>query len=194
MSRADQTAIIQIRTATRAIHDDLERVFDAVEELASLEGKRRMLPRYALMYGRADDMIGRFLKADEMVGFSSPRRRLRLQADLEALGLQATVNSFAEPLIETRAEAIGFLYVIEGSMLGGHMIVQSLLKRNTDMIGLAFLDPYGDATGEAWRRFRIALAEWLGDNDKMIAQAVSGAVKGFTFAFQCLAPESITPP
>ncbi len=53
-----------------------------------------------------------------------------------------------------QAEALGMLYVLEGSTLGGRFITGALAARGVIDPGLAFLDPYRDQTGVRWRSFR----------------------------------------
>jgi heme oxygenase (biliverdin-IX-beta and delta-forming) len=51
------------------------------------------------------------------------------------------------PAIGTKAEALGALYVLEGSTLGGRKILQALRSQGVSTDGLHFLDPYGKDAG-----------------------------------------------
>lgn len=65
--------------------------------------------------------------------------------------------------ISNRAEALGFLYVIEGSTLGGRLILRELAAGGAEITGLSFLDPFG-AEGALERAAgnRTVAAEMLG--------------------------------
>jgi heme oxygenase len=53
--------------------------------------------------------------------------------------------------------ALGSLYVMEGSTLGGQ-VISRILDRSPDLIGrVRYFDPYGPRTGAMWRAFRAGL-------------------------------------
>ncbi len=79
-----------------------------------------------------------------------------LARDLLALGLsEADVGALplcqALPAIHDEASALGVMYVLEGSTLGGQVLKRAMAERlgiGHDS-GAAFLDVYGERTGEA---------------------------------------------
>ena len=90
--------------------------------------------------------------------------------------------SYPHPEPGSRSEALGMMYVLEGSTLGGRIILRELAKRGLDVSELGYLDPYGVDTGRRWRAFVSVLeAETAGDPSSM-EEACSGAVKGFLHA------------
>ena len=96
--------------------------------------------------------------SDILVG----RSRLECaRSDLIALGLTreavAALPLCAEAARPTRTfgGVVGSLYVMEGSTLGGKVITRALAQAPwLPVSGLTYFDPYGDATGEMWRRFK----------------------------------------
>jgi heme oxygenase len=78
------------------------------------------------------------------------------------------------------------LYVLEGSTLGGRIILRMLASRGVQDPSLAFLDPYGAQTGARWRGFLAVLAREADDNEERIAQACDGARSGFSHAERLL--------
>ncbi|MFO1147915.1 MAG: biliverdin-producing heme oxygenase [Alsobacter sp.] len=95
--------------------------------------------------------------------FFNPRRKLAfLERDLQALGLAAIEGGCDDvPILGTRAQALGSLYVIEGSTLGGQLIARharSLLALPRGE-GTSFFESYGAAVGKRWVAFRQLLAE-----------------------------------
>lgn len=120
-----------------------------------------------------------------LAGFAAPRRRLpMLQADLMALGM-AEEEIQGLPRCEAAAElcastpaALGSMYVMEGSTLGGQLIGRALGE--ADWLpegGLAYFNPYGKRTGEMWREYR-SFAEAAAPAEAHEAVA-TGAVRTF---------------
>jgi heme oxygenase len=117
--------------------------------------------------------------------FHEPRSRLpHLRRDLAALGRTNAEQSAlplcadAAGLADSHAAAVGSIYVLEGSTLGGQVIGRALA--GADWIppgGLAYFNPYRERTGEMWRAFgswaeaRVTEAE--------AAAAVAGARRTF---------------
>lgn len=98
-------------------------------------------------------------------GFARSLRRKvpLLERDLRVLGHDPDgVPDLAPvPTLTTEAAALGSLYVIEGSTLGGKMIAKELRAQLqlTEAMGAAFFVPYGSATGKVWSEFLLLLEE-----------------------------------
>lgn len=95
-----------------------------------------------------------------------PRRRLHLlEADLAALGSSAcavaALPACPLPLLHDAAEALGSLYVMEGSTLGGRVIQQNVERHLgfDSRSGCAYFTGYGASTGMMWRLFLARLDE-----------------------------------
>ena len=121
--------------------------------------------------------------------FLAPRRRAPLAArDLTTLGADiAELPLCADAAdLASSAEAWGSIYVMEGSTLGGRVII----KRLTDEAwlpegGLHYFDPHGDMTGPLWRAVKERL-EGLPAEDQ--AGAIAGARKTFSRLASWLRP------
>lgn len=81
------------------------------------------------------------------------RRSAALIADLAALGLEPPTPVQAPPL-SSSADVLGALYVLEGSRLGGAMLVRTV----PDALPTSFLAP---GNPDAWRAFVTLLDERL---------------------------------
>jgi heme oxygenase len=78
------------------------------------------------------------------------------------------------PPLETVAEALGCLYVLEGSTLGGRIISGHLRRVLPADSGCSFFRSYGDGVGRMWSSFLGVLArhsERHGDDDAVVASA-----------------------
>lgn len=124
---------------------------------------------------------------DTVFGLTDRIKTPALIADLQLLGIDPVGIETRLPEIESIEDALGFLYVAEGSTLGGAVIARALAKNpNLNITEFNFYGCYGELTGERWKNFIIASEQAAGrqNNDEAI---VAGAVKGFEYFAQCLA-------
>lgn len=157
------TILDRLREATRPVHEAIEREFDWARRVESIDGYRDLLAR---LYGfhAVWEPAAAALLADG--AFFEPRRKAHLlAADLTFLGLQQSgIDALALPRspcvpMTTRADALGAMYVLEGSTLGGQLIA----RRVSAVLGLApgrgcsYHCAYGPAVGTMWREFRTCL-------------------------------------
>lgn len=95
----------------------------------------------------------------------SRRVRASVQAsDLAALGAAplavGPVPVFASP---TPADVLGWLYVSEGSSLGG-AVIDRWLRAPHPGLRLRSFTPYPEGPGPMWRAYLRALGAWVGDD------------------------------
>ena len=165
-----------VRRATRQAHARLEDRLDAVGQLADPKRRPGLIGRYAALYLPADAALSPHLGDVEGLAFAS-RSRARF---LAAFAGTAPLPPFPRP--RSRAEALGLLYVLEGSSLGGRMVLRALADRGVEEPALAFLDPYGAATGALWRGFLTVLERDAGTQPGDSEAAADGALRGFAHA------------
>ncbi|RAK52471.1 biliverdin-producing heme oxygenase [Phenylobacterium deserti] len=160
---ASEALAIRLRRETADAHAQLEnqlqllgRVSDRQWFVCVLEG----FLGFHMVWERA------IRERPELRAFLEPRSRLpHLRRDLIALGrttaeLEALPHCFAAAdLAADPAEALGSIYVMEGSTLGGQVIHRAL--KDTGWLprgGLTYFQPYGSRTGQMWRSYQ-AFAE-----------------------------------
>lgn len=166
-----------LRGATQQAHRRLEDELDLLRPPLSRELFTTLLQRF---YGFHAAWEPGVLGRPELASITAGRRRLpQLAADLEALGMGARDIAAlprcpgAERLGQTAEGALGSLYVMEGSTLGGKLITRAL--RSADWLppaGLTYFDPYGEEGGAMWRTFRQELQR-LGPVDSAAAGKVA---------------------
>jgi len=99
---------------------------------------------------------------ERFAGIFAGRTRVgRLESDLAALGMSETQMADIPPcaaahsLTRTEAAAMGSLYVMEGSTLGGEHISRALARQDwAPAHGLAYFKPYAEQTRERWETLR----------------------------------------
>ncbi len=148
-----------LRDETRDDHRALERSLDLLRRPLDPARFRRTLSRFYGFHAIWEDRIGRH---PAIAAISRERSRLgALRRDLQALGLTGRdiaalpLCLAAADLAATEAEALGSLYVIEGSTRGGEVISRALADQPwLPPGGFCYFDPYGARTGRMWLSFR----------------------------------------
>ena len=129
------------------------------------------------------------------------RERMRsglLRRDIAALGLRPVrltagdETVLAEPC--SVAASFGYLYVTEGSTLGGRMLARALdpvLGRDQSR-GRSFLLGYGDRHAAMWRKLCLAL-ESVGDSTEACGAMAEAASAAFSCFEACVSADGVTP-
>jgi heme oxygenase (biliverdin-IX-beta and delta-forming) len=154
----------RLRTGTADEHEDVERTLDLLDpEL----GRARLVEILGCMHGfwvAAEAGLDAWAAdspadADE-VSWPRRRRAALFAADLQALGGRVSAARPQLPRVADTDHALGRLYVLEGSTLGGTFIDRHLasLPHLSDVRIRAF-SPYGHETGAMWAAFRRVTRE-----------------------------------
>lgn len=155
-----------LRDATRDEHDRVDAAFLA-HDLSTMDGYGRFLgaqSRAFIAIERAAEAAG----AAELIEDWADRRRADLLLeDLAELGVDLPAP-VAPPVLETEAEILGAVYVLEGSRLGGAV----LFRTAPYDAPRRFLEPEG--VGPRWRSL-VALLDARLTADDQIADAVRSA-------------------
>jgi heme oxygenase len=180
-----------LRAATDRAHQELELSLDLLGREPDRQRFRRVLERFYGFHAVWEQAIR---EREELRAFQEPRTRLpHLERDLAALGLPTAKLvdlprcAAARDLANGLPQAIGSIYVMEGSTLGGQVIARAL--SGLDWVppgGLAYFQPYGDRTGAMWRAFRAWADEMVPPQDHALAAA--GAQRTFALLREWLTP------
>ena len=108
-----------------------------------------------------------------------------MAADLQNMGLPVPPPLEGQHPAMSDAFAIGVLYVLEGSMLGGQVILK-MLKKVESLDGLPhhFYTAYGAETGQRWMAFKALSENMVPEN--CAQEAVAGANYAFGFFLEKL--------
>ncbi len=136
---------------------------------ALFEGKmdktkyREWLLRYYAFHASVEPKLLAFSPMFEQHGIDiAERMRVeKLKDDLCALAPQETFTcSKADtPKIDTFGEAVGALYVLEGSTMGGEIIKNEIIKQLGEDTPTTYFYPYGERKMEMWVRYLGSLEE-----------------------------------
>jgi heme oxygenase len=143
--------LARLRFVTRPAHDKLEGTLGLLDERLGLDTYRRVLERFYGFWRGWEPQVAALVQD---AAFLDPRRRMHLlRADLATVGLSAHAVQMLPacplPILRDAAEALGSLYVMEGSTLGGRVIERNV-KRYLGLDGrrgCTYFAGYGTDTG-----------------------------------------------
>lgn len=172
----------RLREGTAAAHEQLEAALDLLGREPDRQRFTGMLERFLGFHVVWERSIRRH---PDLRAFVAPRSRLpHLRRDLAALGRtngeQAALPlcAAAADLASSRAAAVGSIYVLEGSTLGGQVIARALAGVPwVPPGGLAYFNPYQARTGEMWRAFGTWAEAEVAEREADVA--VAGAAATF---------------
>lgn len=171
---SDSNLHLRLRAATAPAHEALERDLDWQARVSSLAGYRGLLARLRGFHAAWEPVIGTALSDG---AFFDPRRRLdALDRDLAFLGLSAEdiagLDRARSLSLDGPATAMGALYVLEGSTLGGRVIGRHIgATHGLTGEGLAYYSGHGARTGAMWAAFRARLDGYEEESEAVVAAA-----------------------
>jgi heme oxygenase len=154
----------QLKDRTRTLHDEIEQTLDLEARLQSVDSYSTLLSRLYGYYLPLELQLAT-IREFESIGFDFPLRRKVpwLLEDLRILGCSADdISQLPQcqrlPGTTNLAQALGCLYVIEGSTLGGQVIRREVKRRLgfTPGNGCTFFAGYQDDTAARWRDFCVS--------------------------------------
>ena len=171
----------RLRAATQAEHQWLEDRARILERIGSPDSRRRLVAQFHRLHADIEAAASPWLAELAGLEFAARRRTPLLAEDMADLGLPIPASERGSIEARSPPEALGLMYVVEGSTLGGRVIRREVASRGVDMVGLGFLDPYGDRVGERWRSF-LAVLEGAVQTPVDTDAVVAGACAGFQHA------------
>lgn len=177
--RAEGDVLLMLRSGTAAEHAELERSLDLLDpglDRARLTGVlARMHGFWLAAEAGLDAWADRFPADARHVGWDRRRRAELFAADLATLGAPGAEEGPELPVPAGTDQALGRLYVLEGSTLGGVLIDRHLASLPAlSALRLRAFSPYGGRTGVMWHGFRSAARARIsagGDAATMVAAA-----------------------
>ncbi len=173
--------LTDLRTATAVEHEQVESALGLMDPHLGRDRLVEVLIRLHAFWTAAEaglDAWAHRSPADAGVVDWSRRRRAHLfAADLRELGAAPPDDGGPElPAVEDTDQALGRLYVLEGSTLGGTFISRHLatLPALGPDVRLGAFSPFGAETGAMWHAYRRVTRERVaagGDADRVVAAA-----------------------
>lgn len=169
-----------IKEATKMAHQELEgKVVKKLKAIRSEADYADVLKHFYAYFNTLEEAIKPYITEGLLPDYASRRNSSYLKQDIEELG--AFINDLPPvtiPPIGNVTEALGALYVMEGSIMGGPYIVKMLQKSGIDK-GFSFFSGYGEETGRMWDNFTSAMNQTI-SAEKDQAMAIKSANETFS--------------
>jgi heme oxygenase (biliverdin-IX-beta and delta-forming) len=149
-----------LKEYTREEHAALEKKFlHIIRKINNSTDYGAFLVRLYGYYFALECVLNPYLENSAIDDYPSRRKSHRLVDDLKRINEEhhpiELCNSLPE--VESFHAALGVLYVLEGSTLGGKIIASIISSRLGSTDGFSFFLSYGNGTAEMWSRFRSHL-------------------------------------
>ncbi|MGZ5269849.1 MAG: biliverdin-producing heme oxygenase [Ramlibacter sp.] len=178
---AAQDILEALREGTAQRHASLEAML-ALRQPFGRGHYVRVLQGFDAFLSTWEPRMARALPERLQAWFAQGRRLHLLQQDLTALGAApVAIDGPAVPALDTLPAALGSLYVLEGSALGGQFIAAAA-RRHLGLAaghGAAYFHGCGSGTAARWREFRALVDTELADDAPGRRQAVRAAADTF---------------
>lgn len=147
-----------IKEATKAAHLNLEKkVVRKLKAIRSNADYADVLKYFYSYFSQVEQAIAPFITEQLLPDYKERRNSSYIKKDIEELGGQVSETPvIGLPVIETQLQALGALYVMEGSIMGGQIIVK-MLEKDGITKGISFFSGYGEATGQKWGVFTAVM-------------------------------------
>lgn len=169
----------KIKEATTEAHQNLEgKVVRKLKAIRSNDDYADLLKYCYAYFNALEQAVAPYITAEILPNHASRRHSGYIKADIEELGSNVNeLPAVTVPAVNNLVEALGALYVMEGSIMGGPYIVQMLAKGGINT-GVSFFSGYGEQTGRMWGIFTEVLNN-AAQSEKEEAQAVKSARETF---------------
>ena len=151
---------ITIKKATKKAHLDLEKkVIRKLKAISNEQDYADFLSYFYAYFSHLEKAMGPFIDESLIPHYNDRRNSSYLKRDLETIGYgDSSLPDTAVPEIHNHLEALGALYVMEGSIMGGQIIVKILEKQGITR-GVSFFSGYGSDNSKRWKAFTDAMDE-----------------------------------
>jgi heme oxygenase len=167
----------RLRQETAQSHRELEDTVQIARALENEASYRRLLEVFWGFYAPMEELLSEGHEWElQGIDFEKRRKAGWIKEDLQTLGLDPTGNLPVcghLPAVNQNDLAMGSLYVLEGSTLGGRHISAMLQGSPISANARRFFRGYGEETGTMWKQFCSSL-EWYaerGDHENIIRGA-----------------------
>ncbi len=168
-SSARVPVLAHLRDGTRDLHAAAESTMSYLGSTVDETGYRTFLERWYGFHVVLEPRLSAWHRREAVLDWDRRRKLPLLEADLGALGVDRPARLGLPrcpcvPAVPTTAEALGALYVVEGSTLGGRVLRDRLRDAPLPPGCFRFLSSYGAQTGRRWHGYRAVTSAWVGDD------------------------------
>jgi heme oxygenase (biliverdin-IX-beta and delta-forming) len=147
----------ELKEVTADAHQAAEKkLITALKKIATTTDYMHMLNWLYGYYAPMEGLIRRFLTPDILPDIPKRSRAEYLLWDMKETGLPVLPPDICQqlPVIDSYPRALGALYVLEGSTLGGRIIAGMISQELDSIKSLSFFNGYGAETNRMWQSFK----------------------------------------
>lgn len=174
-----------IKEETKAHHQETEKkVVLRIREIKNDADYAALLKCFYAYFSAVEKAIAPYING-VLPDYKERRDSSYIKTDIEALGGNAeNLPQATVPAIANEMQAMGALYVLEGSIMGGPYIIQMLQKKGIAK-GFSFFKGYGEESASKWSAFTEVLNSLPrnGEDRERAVQAASETFKRFGDVF-----------
>ena len=158
---ASPSVLTRLRLETRGEHEAVERVLNLMDSALTLQAYRQRLVQFYGFYKPLEAALQARCLPQLAALLPRLHKATLLRQDLQRLGVSTCDLPLCRslPPIQSEAQVLGCLYVMEGATLGGRLITQHVQATFAILpaTGGSFFEGYGAATGQMWQAMRQLL-------------------------------------
>jgi heme oxygenase len=152
----------QLKENTQTYHQALEKqVILLIKAIQTPGDYGNLINLFYSYFGGVELLVDSSLKIERIPDYPDRRKTASLSHDLFTLGLAKASLAVGNdlPEINNHLQAIGAMYVMEGSTLGGVHISKMIQQRlpSLDAKALTFFNGYKSDTQTMWQKFKTAI-------------------------------------
>ncbi len=150
-----------LKNDTKVAHVRVEKVMvKEIKSISCLEHYARLLERLFLFYNPLECKVHQSLDQSILPDIDKRKHTKWILEDLDVLGYTInTSNKCKTQHITSISYAVGVLYVMEGSTMGGQIISKMVKKQLNTNISTHYFDSYSDKTMEMWLSFKNSITQ-----------------------------------
>lgn len=182
------TIMTELKERTRQLHQETETAVDLFHRLQSTESYADLLARFYGLYAPLEDRLSTISGWESIgVNLSERAKAALIPKDLQVLGwTESRIDQISKcrslPTITTLGEALGSMYVLEGSTLGAQHICAAVERHLgfTAERGCSFFNGYGSKrTSGMWSAFGASMIAYQNSQPATATVIVSAACDTF---------------
>lgn len=183
----------RLREATRALHDELERVVSVSDCIATRASYSAYLAELWPLYRATENALDLLDFTPFGFDYPTPYRSRLLEADLDFLGvsrsLLASLPLLTAPRLDGIAAGLGCVYVVEGSAKGARAVLPEITTAlGLDALhGASFFNGFGLETRRMWQACLGAI-DRIDPYSRQADSAVEAATETFAMFLRAFAP------
>ncbi|HWJ29460.1 MAG TPA: biliverdin-producing heme oxygenase [Flavisolibacter sp.] len=166
-----------LKDATKELHQLAEAsLHPKLHQIVSRQDYASILKMFYGYFHPMEALISRYITEKQLPDITERRKSSLIMDDLHSLDcdLKNTDICASLPTINDVLDALGAMYVLEGSSLGGRMITKILLRNQHAGLTtnhLRFFNGYGEDTGPKWLAFQNVINLYKTHEDRLIESA-----------------------